>query len=170
MLLFWSAEYGVEQDVLNLIDRITIQPNSIGSIRLVSIDLLVRFEDSIVYNSSIVTKPPSVNWITSSCSFSRAVPIKGRLPVANTRTSRSCPSQKIVAWWTANETSLLSAKFTGISYKNGNLSKFTASGGKHKWSVKPVSMTNSIGKVELFTNKKVNDTIACLSVTIPEIT
>jgi hypothetical protein len=30
--------------------------------------------------------------------------------------------------------------------------------------------TNSIGKVEPFTNKNVNETIACLSVTILEIT
>jgi hypothetical protein len=49
------------------------------------------------YNSSIVTKPPSVNCMTISCSSSKAVPNRGSRPVASTFTFRSSPFQIMVA-------------------------------------------------------------------------
>ena len=51
----------------------------------------------------------------------------------------------------------------------GNRSKETASEGKHRSPVNPVSMTNSIGRAEPLNNKKVKVMVGCLSVTMPEI-
>ncbi len=52
----------------------------------------------------------------------------------------------------------------------GSLNNETASGGKQRCPVNPVSMTNSIGIVEPLKSRNVRVMVACLSVTMPEIT
>jgi len=52
----------------------------------------------------------------------------------------------------------------------GNLNNEVHSGGKQRDPVNPVSMTNSIGRVEPLGSIPVNVTVACLSLTMPEIT
>src|SRR4028119_755113 len=52
----------------------------------------------------------------------------------------------------------------------GNLNNERASGGKQRDPVNPVLMTNSIGRVEPLGSIHVNVTVACLSITMPEIT
>lgn len=52
----------------------------------------------------------------------------------------------------------------------GNLNNETASGGNQRTPLNPVSMTNSIGRVEPLGSIHVNVTVACLSITMPEIT
>jgi len=52
----------------------------------------------------------------------------------------------------------------------GNLNNETASGGTQISPVNPVSMTNSIGRVEPLGSIHVNVTVGCLSITMPEIT
>lgn len=55
---------------------------------------------------------------------------------------------------------LLSASLADKSYKKGIPINVTASAGKHKSPVNPVSKTNSIGNRELLGSRKVTLTIA----------
>ncbi len=118
----------------------------------------------------MVTSPPSVNCTTSSYPSSKAVPSSGLTPVASTRTSCSSAFQRIVAVWTGSTTLVLSARFARILYSNGNPKIDTTSRGKQRKSVNPVFITNSIAISGRFGKRKGTETVACLKVTIPEIT
>lgn len=52
----------------------------------------------------------------------------------------------------------------------GNLNNEVACGGEQRAPVNPVSMTNSIGRVEPLGSIHVKVTVACISITMPEIT